>query len=362
MDKIISTDYKIWIVTLKEKFRKAQIQASIRVNSNLLEFYWELGSDIVEKQKSSVWGSGFLKQLSKDLSDEFTKIKGFSYRNIRAIIQWYKFYTSKNLDLATTCSQNENNEQSVLQLEKSLYRVVFQIPWGQNLVIISKTDSLKEALFYANKTIENGWSRAVLTHQIDGKLYERTGKAITNFADHLPDSQSDFANQLLKDPYNFNFLTLTEKFKERELEEGLVEHITQFLLELGSGFAYIGKEVEVTVGERDFYIDLLFYHTKLRCYVVIELKAVEFEPEHTGKLNFYIAAVDKQLKHEQDAPTIGILLCKSKDKTVVEYALHTSNTPIGVSEYELTTNLPNEFQSALPTIEEIEAEFGSEDA
>ncbi len=263
----------------------------------------------------------------------------------------------RNTNLATSCCQIENKEQVVPNLNTCPYPALFKIPWGQNIVIISKCKTVEEALFYVKETIDNGWSRAVLTHQIESGLYARSGKAITNFETHLPAPQSDLANQLLKDPYNFEFLTLTKDFKERELELGLIEHIAQFLLELGAGFAYVGRQVPLNVGDREFFIDLLFYHTKLRCYVVIELKAVEFEPEFAGKLNFYLNAVDGELKHEQDAPTIGILLCKNKNKMVAEYALKNVQTPMGVSEYEITESLPENLKSSLPSVEEIEAEL-----
>ncbi len=341
MDLIVKDDYLLWIKNLKEKVRTAQIKASMQVNSTLLEFYWELGKDIVEKEKSASWGSGFLNQLSKDLSKDFPDMKGFSKNNLQYIKRWYLFYTN---------NQSINVEQLVPQLVK--------IPWGHNLKIISKVKCVKEAIFYLNKTIENNWSRAVLIHQIEGDLYGRSGKAITNFENTLPKNQSDLAKELIKDPYNFDFLTLTENFSEKELENNLTKHITKFLLELGAGFAYLGKQVELKVGERNFFIDLLFYHTRLHCYVVVELKIVDFEPEFAGKLNFYLQAVDKQIKQESDAPTIGILLCKNKDKTVVEYALSDMTKPIGVSEYQLTKSLPENLKSALPTIEELEAELG----
>ena len=213
-------------------------------------------------------------------------------------------------------------------------------------------------MFYVRKTVENNWSRSVLTHQIESDLYNRQGKAVTNFENTLPEPQSDLARELIKDPYNFDFLTLTEQYTEKELEKGLIDHIAKFLMELGSGFAYLGKQVPIPVGERDFFLDLLFYHTRLHCHIVIELKVVEFEPEHVGKLNFYIKAVDQQLRSEGDQPTIGILLCKSKDKVVVEYALSDIHKPLGVSEYELTQALPDELKSSLPTIEQIETQLG----
>jgi predicted nuclease of restriction endonuclease-like (RecB) superfamily len=223
-----------------------------------------------------------------------------------------------------------------------------------------KCKDVAEALFYVWQTIENNWSRNVLTHQIESGLYERQGKAITNFDKTLPAPQSDLAQQIIKDPYNFDFLTLTENYKERELEQGLIRHVTRFLIELGAGFAYMGKQVPLQVGERDFFLDLLFYHTKLHCYVVIELKTGDFEPEFAGKLNFYIKAVDEQRRQKGDNDTIGILLCKKKDKLVAEYALSDINKPMGVSEYQLTQALPDNLKSSLPSIEEIEAEFSGD--
>ncbi|NOX90378.1 MAG: DUF1016 domain-containing protein [Calditrichaeota bacterium] len=332
---------------LKTKFRQAQIKAAIKVNTSLLEFYWELGSDIVEKQKKAKWGSGFLKQISKDLMSEFPDVKGFSLRNLKYIRQWYLFYFQENVI----------GQQAAAQLAKQSLPQLFQIPWWHNVVIISKCNSVEESLFYVNKTVENGWSRSVLTHQIESKLYERQGKAITNFAVTLPKPQSDLAGQLIKDPYNFDFLTLTEDYNERELERALLDHITKFLLELGSGFAFVGKQKALQVGERDFFIDLLFYHTIMHCFIVVELKTVDFEPEFAGKLNFYVKAVDEQIKTGNDKPTIGILICKSKDKTVVEYALSDIYKPMGVSEYQLIQTLPEELKANLPSIEQIEAEF-----
>ena len=346
-----SSEYKIWIKELKQKLRRSQVKAAIKVNSVLLEFYWELGIDIVEKQKRSSWGSGFLKQLSKDLMDEFPDMKGFSEVNLSFIRRWVRFYIGDFDNSVTGCDEIVKDQISVL----------FQIPWGHNREIISKCNIKEKALFYVKKTIENGWSRSVLTHQIESKLYERNGKALTNFSHTLPKPQSDLANELIKDPYSFDFLTLTENFREKELELALLDNITKFLLELGSGFAFVGKQKNLKVGDRDFYIDLLFYHTQMHCYVVVELKVVDFEPEFAGKLNFYIKAVDEQIKTDKDEPTIGILLCKSKDKMVVEYSLSDIHKPIGVSEYQLTHKLPDKLRLVLPSIEEIEAELTKAD-
>jgi predicted nuclease of restriction endonuclease-like (RecB) superfamily len=337
-----NSDYKSWLKDLKQKVLHTQIKAAIKVNSTLLQFYWELGEEIVLRQAQASWGDGFLKQLSQDLMAEFPDMKGFSFSNIKYIRQWVVFYSQEK-----TISQ-----QLVGQLT--------QIPWGHNLKIIAHCQSCKEALYYVQNTLEHGWSRSVLTHQMESGLWLREGKAITNFSQTLPSPQSDLAQQTLKDPYIFDFLTLTKQHSERELEQGLIEHITHFLLELGAGFAYMGKQYPVQVGEREFFIDLLFYHTQLHCHVVIELKIGDFEPEHAGKLNFYIKAIDEQLRTEADQPTIGILLCKNKDRLVAEYALSDIQKPIGVSEYQLTQSLPKNLQSKLPSIEDIENELGGE--
>ena len=343
MPNIQTTEYKEFIQRIKQKAKQAQIKASIKVNTELLKFYWELGSEIIEKQKSTSWGSGFLKLISKDLIHEFPEVKGFSLSNIQYIRRWVLFYTKSG----TTCATFTNDYLNIL----------LNIPWGHNRVITSKANTIQEALYYAHQTFQYGWSRTILLHQIESRLYEREGKALTNFSNTLPPSQSDLANQMMKDPYNFDFLTMTKDYKERELEMALIDNITSFLLELGSGFAFIGKQKHIKVGERDFYIDLLFYHTQMHCYVVIELKTVDFEPEFAGKLNFYIKAVDMQIKSDRDEPTIGILLCKGKDKTLVEYALSDIHKPMGISEYELTHILPKELESTLPSIREIEEEL-----
>ncbi len=335
-------EYKKWIVELKTKIRQVQLKAAVSVNQQLLIFYWELGIDIVEKQKHTTWGDGFLRQLSRDLMVEFPDIKGFSERNLKYIRQWILFWTDEAVI----------GQQPVAQLT--------QIPWGHNLVIMTKCKNTTEGLYYVKSTLQHGWSRSVLTHQIESQLWQREGKALCNFAHALPVSQSDLARQTLKDPYIFDFLNLTKDHDEKELEQGLIEHITQFLLELGAGFAYIGRQVPLQVGKREFFIDLLFYHTRLHCYLVVELKAVDFEPEHTGKLNFYIKAVDEQLRQEGDAPTIGLLLCKGHEKLVVEYALSDIHKPIGVSEYQITRSLPEAFRSSLPSIEQIEAELSDD--
>lgn len=339
--------YSNWLKELKQKVRLVQIKAAVKVNSELLRFYWELGRDIVDKQKNTKWGDGFLKQLSQDLSSTFPDMKGFSKRNLELIRKWYRFWSDNTLIAKQLATQTE-----------SVHIIpIFQIPWWHNVVIITKIQNSDKAFFYVNKTIQNNWSRSVLTHHIENDLFKREGKAVTNFESTLPAPQSDLAREILKDPYNFDFLTLTEKHNEKELENALVNHVTKFLLELGVGFSYIGRQYKLEINGDEFFIDLLFYHVKLHCHVVVELKSVKFKPEFAGKLNFYVSAVDGILKSEQDNPTVGILICKSKNNTVVEYALKDVHKPIGVSEYIITKNLPNEFKSSLPSIEEIEAEL-----
>ncbi|HAT72403.1 MAG TPA: DUF1016 domain-containing protein [Elusimicrobia bacterium] len=343
-----SKGYRDWLADIKARIRKAQLKAIVTVNTQLLKFYWELGAEIVAKQTHSEWGDGFLPQLSKDLAAEFPGMTGFSQSNLKYIKQWYLFY-----------SQGKPiGQQPVGQIAQQLVAKITSIPWGHNIAIISKCGNIDEALYYVRGVIEHNWSRSVLVHQIESGLHRRGGKAVSNFAVTLPKPQSDLAVQTLKDPYIFDFLSMTADYKERELESALVEHVTQFLLELGAGFAYVGRQVPLKAGDREFFIDLLFYHTKLRCYVVVELKTADFEPEHAGKMNFYLKAVDARFRTPHDNPTVGILICKSKDKVVVEYALSDIRKPIGVSEYQLTQALPKKFKSSLPEITTIQAELG----
>jgi len=338
----IDPDYRAWVVQLKTRFRQVQIKAAVTVNTALLRFYWELGADMVAKQSQWAWGSGFVDKLSVDLTQEFPEVKGFSKRNLELIRQWHRYWTNTP----------EIAQQAVSQL--------LAIPWGHNLAVIAKCQSPEEALYYVQQTQAYGWSRSVLVHQIESGLWQREGKAITNFAQTLPAPQSDLAVQILKDPYIFDFLSLTKQHTERELESALIEHITQFLLELGGGFAYMGRQVPLQVGEREFFLDLLFYHARLHCYVVVELKTVDFEPEFAGKLNFYLRAVDAQLRGPGDAPSIGLLLCKSKDRLVAEYALSDIQKPLGLSTYALSNTLPDALRDQLPSIEVIEAELAGD--
>ena len=335
-------EYKKFLVELKEKVKNSQLKAAIKVNYELLNLYWELGKKITEKQKEYSWGDSFISNLSNDLKKEFPDMKGFSVQNLKNIRYWYLFYAEYLIGL-----------QPVSQLKK-IENKIKSIPWGHNQRIMYKCKSVREAIFYVEKTIENGWSRTILEHQIDSKLYERLGSDISNFDSRLPKVQSELAKQTIKDPYNFDFLTLRDKYDERELEDALVKQITSFLLELGTGFSYIGRQVHLKVGDSDFYIDLLFYHVKLHCYVVVELKTEKFKPDFAGQLNFYVTAVNRDLKSQEDNQTIGILICKDKDNVVAEYSLANISQPIGISKYEISKLLEKEYKSSLPSIEEIE--------
>lgn len=353
-------DYRDWLLALKSRFQQVQLKAAVTVNTALLQFYWELGADIVARQAGSQWGDGFLQQLSADLMQEFPEMKGFSRRNLQLIRQWYAFHAGARSIAKQPVSQM--GQQPVAPLPEPPFAQFFAIPWGHHLAIIAKCKQHDEARYYVQATQAHGWSRSVLVHQIESGLWQREGRAISNFASTLPAPHSDLAAQTLKDPYLFDFLSLGKAHTERELELGLIQHISQFLLELGAGFAYIGRQVPLQVGEREFFLDLLFYHTRLHCHVVVELKTGDFEPEHAGKLNFYLKAVDEQLRSAGDAPSIGLLLCKSRDRLVAEYALSDVHKPMGIASYELTHTLPAELQDKLPSIEALERELGLDES
>lgn len=331
-------------------------------NSVLIEFYYYLGKSISEKE--NVWGSKLIEQTSKDLQAEFPDMKGLSVRNIKYCRQFYNFYKDKfgqqlvaQLQLADSKAKEKNSLNSQQSVDQFVQRFVAQIPWGHNILIFTKSKDLNEAVFYITQTLENNWGRETLALQIKSGLYGRSGKSVTNFKQTLPDPLSDLAQQTLKDPYAFDFMSLTKPYVERDIENQLINHIIKFLLELGKGFAFIGRQYHLTVSQKDYYIDLLFYHTKLKCYVVIELKNTEFKPEYAGKLNFYLSATDSLVKQTDDNPTIGILLCRDKDNIEAEFALRDINKPMGVSEFTLTEVVPDDLKSSLPTIEEIENEL-----
>lgn len=343
-------EYKNWLSDLKSRIRSVQAKAAVAVNTALIAFYWELGKMITEKEQA--WGDKLIDQLAKDLKEEFPDMKGFSRSNLSYAKQFYKFYHMPFVQQAVGQLQSPKNQHA-----ESLQQLTTKIPWSHNILIFSKSKDIQEAHFYIRATLENGWSRDILALQLKSQLYARQGKAISNFRETLPDPLSDLAQQTLKDPYIFDFLTMTKPFHEKDIERQLVTHITKFLLELGKGFAFVGQQYHLQVGETDYYIDLLFYHIKLKCYVVIELKNTRFIPEYAGKLNFYLSAVDSLVKSETDQSTIGILLCRDKNNIETEFALRDINKPMGVSEFQLTEILPDELKSSLPSIEEIENEL-----
>lgn len=329
--------YDVFLRELKEHIRTAQIRAALAINRELVLLYWQIGQEILTRQQQQGWGAKVIDKLAKDLQQEFPEMKGFSPRNLKYMRSFAGAYP----------------DRAIVQ------EVLAQITWYHNIALLEKLKSPEERVWYVQKTVEHGWSRNVLVYQIESQLYQRQGGAITNFDRALPKPQSDLAHDLLKDPYHFNFLSLGAEAQERDLENALVNHIREFLLELGVGFAFVGSQYHLVVGGEDFYIDLLFYHLRLRCYVVIDLKMAEFKPEYSGKMNFYVSAVDDLLRHPDDQPTIGMILCKSKNKAVAEYALRDVNKPIGVSTHRFTEALPSSLQASLPTIEQLEIEMNT---
>jgi predicted nuclease of restriction endonuclease-like (RecB) superfamily len=329
------TNYDHFLHDLKARIRAARMRAALAVNLELVLLYWHIGRDILERQEREGWGSKVIERLAADLRAEFPDMKGFSRANLMYMRSFAEAWDS----------------------EVFVQRLVGQIPWGQNITLITKIKDKEERKWYARKIVENGWSRPVLVHQIESGLIHRHGKAVNNFEKTLPSHQSDLAREMLKDPYIFDFLSVGDEAHEREIERDLVKHITSFLLELGTGFSFVGRQVHLEVEGEDFYIDLLFYHLKLRCYVVIELKATSFKPEFAGKLNFYLSAVDATMRHVSDNPSIGLILCKDRKGLIAEYALKDISKPMGVSEYQLVAAIPENLKGSLPTIEELEAEF-----
>lgn len=339
----LAKDYKQWLSEIKQHIRQSQIKAAVRVNTELLRLYWHLGKEIAERRAEAKWGNGFFNTLSRDLKADFPDMQGFSPTNLKYCKRFYLFY-----------SQSDTIRH---QVGDELISPIFSIPWRHHIEILTKCRTIDEALFYVGKTLENGWSRAVLLNFLDARLFETQGKALTNFRKNLPEPMSDLAQQTLKDPYNFDFLTMRENYNERELEDALTTNITRFLLELGSGFAFVGRQVRLEVNGNEYFIDLLFYHLKLRCYTVVELKVTEFKPEYLGQLGFYVTAVNRQLKRTEDNPTIGLIICKTKDRVVAEYALEGTNQPLGISQYDLMKVTSEELKNTLPSIEEIENEL-----
>ncbi len=339
---LIPLGYKEFLDDLKEKVKKAQLKAAISVNQELIKLYWDIGKSIATIQKTDKWGSKVIEKLCKDLQNSFPGISGFSRSNIFYMKSFYLAY--------------EKVQQAVGQFENL---PIFRIPWGHNILLITKVENENQRIWYANMIIQEGWSRYALENMIKSNYFERYGKAITNFEKRLPEPQSHLAQEMLKDPYNFDFIELADNYREKELEQGLIDHIEKFLLELGQGFAFVARQYHIEIGGEDYYIDLLFYHLKLRCYCVIELKNTDFKPEYAGKMNFYLSAIDDLVKRDEDNPSIGMILCKTKNNFKVEYALRDIHKPMGVSEYEISImkSLPLNLKGSLPTIEELEAEF-----
>jgi predicted nuclease of restriction endonuclease-like (RecB) superfamily len=330
---LIDKDYGKWILQLKAKVKQAQLKAAVLSNKVLIEVYWELGKGITERQKKFGYGESFIDQIALDLKLEFPDVKGFSRRNLYAIKQWYLFF-------------NENGG--------IVHQPGAQLPWRHQVLLIQKFKDLKIIDLYARSVIRYGWSRSTLEANIKDNYHLRIGAADHNFDTTLPKPQSDLAIETIKNPYYFDFLGLGDEAQERDIERGLIKRITEFMLELGKGFAYVGRQYPIQISDSEYFIDLLFYHLHLRCFVVIEIKAGRFKPEYAGKLNFYLSAVDSQLRHSADNPSIGIVLCRTKDKIEVEYALRDINKPIGVSAFELSSVISDELRSQLPTIEEME--------
>lgn len=369
-------DYAEWLAGVKSHIRSAQIKAAVRVNEELLRLYWDMGQDISQRHLDARYGSGFFAALSRDLRAEFPDMEGFSVSNLKYMKRFYEFYAP-----AVSCQANagknrhrtggglpSGNRRQVAgestgekrHQAGDVFAGLFAIPWRHQVEIFTHAGSVGEALFYVSRTLENGWSRSVLSNMMEAGLYGAQGRAVTNFEGRLPASESDLARQTLKDPYCFDFLALRERHTERELEDALVENIARFLLELGSGFSFVGRQWRLEVGGEEFFVDLLFYHLKLRRYIVVELKTGEFRPEFVGQLGFYVQAVNAQLKHPTDGDSIGLLVCKRRNRLVAEYALRSSAELLGVSEYKLTKLLPEGFRSSLPSVDEIESGLGGE--
>ncbi|MDQ5884162.1 MAG: hypothetical protein QG556_501 [Pseudomonadota bacterium] len=329
-DIMNSKDYMTFLNGIKKDIQTSRVRAALAVNQELILLYWRIGNEILKRKKEQGWGSEVIKILSQDLKHEFPQMKGFGERNL----VYMQTFSASYPDYEFT------------------QQLVAQIPWGHITHILDKVSDAQIRIWYIQKTIENGWSRNVLVMHIEAQSHLKLGAAQTNFASSLPKPTSDLAHQLIKSEYNFEFLSLADDAHEKLIEKGLIDHIRNFLLELGSGFAFLGSQYKLTVGDEDFFCDLLFYHTKLRCYFVLELKAGKFKPEYLGKLGFYITAVDRQIKHEADSPTIGLLLCKKANKVIVEYSLNNNNQPMGVAEY--TAGLPSEYKNLLPTPEQFQ--------
>ncbi len=384
------SDYPHLLTEIKGRIRTAQVKATLSANREMIRMYWDIGRIIAERQKKQGWGAAVIPRLARDIRNEMPEVKGFSERNIDRMIAFYREYPNLEREFSPTplakilvaSTKTQIGPPPVAQLPASPLpgaisptalaklsapndvlekgqRLVAQLPWAHNVLLMQKVKDLPTRCWYMLATRQEGWSHDVLALMIQSRAHERQGKAVSNFAERLPPAQSDLVQQVLKDPYIFDFLTLQEPFHEREIEVTLIQHLEKFLLELGQGFAFVGRQFHLDVDDEDFYVDLLFYHLKLRCFVVIDLKKGAFKPEYAGKMNFYCNVVDDRLRHETDQPTIGLILCQDRKKIVAEYALRGVRKPIGISEYQLTRALPKQFKSALPTIAQIEKELSA---
>lgn len=353
----LDSDYVSWVHDVKQRYVSAQIKSAVKVNTEQLFFNWQLGRDLVERKAEEKWGKGIVEQLSLDLQNEFPKAKGFSARNLWNMKKWYLFYSENESFSELAYRMEESLDMKSLKLHQLGAEMEFPsvfgfVPWRHHVEIVTKCKTIEEALFYVRKTIEESWSRSVLIDNIKAHLYQSSGNALTNFAEKLPTIQGKLAQEIVKDTYDFGFVSLPAGYDEKELEDALEQNITRFLLELGSGFAFIGRQKEIIVAGKTRKIDMLFYHIKLRCYVVVELKAVSFEPEFAGKLNFYVNAVNQLMKTDDDNPTIGLLICKDKDQTEVQWAFQGIETPMGVVTCDNIRM--NEIKSQLPSEEAIQ--------
>lgn len=366
----LPTGFPTLVKQIKDRIQQAQTKAILAANAELVRLYWDIGRLIDERQRREGWGAAVIPRLAHQLRNDLANEKGFSERNIGRMIAFYRAYPHpdhllpataddvlKSLNLPQPAAKSSPSPELPRPAARTLDSILWTIPWFHHVVLMEKIKDLSIRLWYMHQTLANGWSRNVLLVMIQSGAHRRQGKAITNFDRLLPPPQSDLARQTLKDPYIFDFLTLEELFRERELELNLLNQFEQFLLELGRGFAFVGRQLHLDVGRTDFYIDLLFYHLQLRCFVVIDLKKGEFKPEYAGKMNFYLSVVDDRLRHPDDRPSIGLILCQDRNQIIAEYTLRDVNKPIGISEYELTRALPPSLQSSLPTVEQIEAEL-----
>ena len=383
----VPTGYGPLLAELKERVRAAQVKAALAVNRELIALYWDIGRAILLRQQAEGWGAKVVARLAADLRAEFPEMQGLSPRNLKYMQAFAEAWLGAEIvqqpvaqlgDGTVTSTVKPCGEKSSLtgvrespgqKVQQPVRRFsaappepVASLPWGHNLLLLHKLKHRETRLWYARAALQHGWSRTVLTIQIETQAHRRMGRAVTNFARTLPPPQSDLAQQVLKDPYTFDFLTLSAEARERELEQGLTEHIQKFLVELGVGFAFVGRQVHLEVGGEDYYLDLLFYHLKLRCFMVLDLKMEAFKPEFAGKMNFYLAAVDQQMRHADDQPTIGLLLCKEKNRLTVEYALRDMKKPIGVAEWKtrLVESLPKKLRGALPSVEDLEKELAGD--